>query len=185
VPVEILRSFLQPVVEEADEESRAAALPHGTREDARELLVTYARCLELEDDRARSSVAAGLAELADVLERLWPHPESSAREGGFPREIIDLLCRALCREDVSRTAGLVAAAIEKLARAAFAVRDYLAFERILDALDGIGEGYGTRWGADETAEANKELAEGLARRLVADERWLGLVDAAVFGPPHG
>jgi len=185
VPIETIRSFLRPGVEVSNEESRAAAVPCGTREEARELLVTYARCLEPEDNQARNTVAAGLAELADILEGLWPHPEASAREGGFPREIIDLLCRALSREDDARTAGLLAAALERVARAAFAGRDYLAFERILDALDAIGEGYRTRWGDDEAAEANVEMAEDLARRLVADERWLGLVDAAVFGPAQG
>ena len=185
VPIEILRAFVLTVVDGPNGESQSAALPCETREDAREMLVTYARCLELEDDRARSSVAAGLAELSDVLEKLWPHPESSARTRGFPTEIIDLLCRALSRESVSRTAGLIAAAIEKVSRAAFVTQDYSAFERILDALDAMGEGYRTLRGADEATEDNAELAEDLARRLVADERWLALVDAAVFGSNQG
>lgn len=181
VPVETLRNFVQSLLDSRDRGTHETANPFGTREEARNLIVGYARCLEAERDDARSGVAAGLAELAETLKELWPHPESSGTAREFPQKLIDLLCGALSREKSHRIAGLLAAALERVARAAFDARDFRAFERVLCGLEEISMGQ-MAWGSSErSAAASIELAESVARRLVADERWMELVDAAVFG----
>ncbi len=160
VPAPALRRYLEHLASR-DREEAAGASPR----EARGVLLNYARCLDSEESKARRAVAAGLAELHLLLERLWPHQ--------LPEELSRGVVRALTRESSPGIAGLLAAVIENLVRLALAKGDYAEFERILEGL--------------ERAPRDPEhahLAE-LAKRIVGDEHWLGLVDAALFHWPRG
>jgi len=133
--------------------------PENTAREARPVLLNYVRCLEFREDRARRAVASGLTDLQPQLERLWPHQ--------LPEELSRTVLRALEREVSPGIAGLLAAVAGNLARLALGRSDYAEFERILATLEN----------APRDAE-HAHLAV-LASRLVTDERWLLLVDAAL------
>ena len=128
-------------------------------EEGRATLLSYARCLQSEENKARRAVAAGLAEIAPQIDRLWPHPSAV----DFGRDIV----RALLAESSPGIAGLLSAAVENLARISLVKRQYAEFERILEAL--------------EAAPRDDEHAHiaTLVGRIVNDERWLYLVDDAL------
>jgi hypothetical protein len=130
-----------------------------SRREARLVLLNYARCLENENVHARRAAAAGLGELQGLTERFWPHQ--------LPEELSRGVLRALSKERVPEIAALLAALTENLARLAVERSDFPAFENILVAL--------------EQAPRDGEHAHlaALATRLVAEDRWLLLVDAAL------
>jgi hypothetical protein len=150
VPVAELRRYLEQL---ADAGSNAPG------REAWFVLLSYARCLESEKGQARRTVATGLIELHPLLERLWPRQ--------WPEELTRGVVRALGREASPGIAALLAAVTQNLARLALAKGDYAEFERILEAL--------------ENAPRDDDHAHlaALATRLVADESWLLLVDAAL------
>lgn len=131
--------------------------------EARQVLLNYARGLESEEGTARRAVAAGLAELHPLLERLWPVAS--------PEELTRGVVRALERETSPGIAGLLTAVTENLARVALRQADYAGFERILHALERAPR------------DADHAHLTTLAARLVADEHWLLLVDAALANRP--
>jgi hypothetical protein len=155
IPVAALRRFLHTQARETTGTSPAAA-----NREARLTILRYARCLESQEIDARRAVAASLVELAPDIERLWPDRAA--------QELSRFVVRALGRETLPSIAGLLTAVAENLARLALARADYAAFESILDALG--------------AAPPDAEFAHlrALAERFIADERWLSLVDAAVF-----
>jgi len=165
VPVASLRRTLEQLLDAArlDPNDESDAPSGGSSREARKLLLNYARCLESEEGAARRAVAAGLAELHPLLERLWPNqvPEEPAR----------CIVRALERETSPGIAGLLTAVTENLARLALRQADYAGFERIMEAL--------------ERAPHDAEHAHltSLAAGFVADDRWLLLVDAALASRP--
>ncbi len=140
-------------------EQLAEAGPETSGRQARQALLNYVRCLEFKEDRARRAVSSGLTELLPLLERLWPHQ--------LPEELSRTVLRALEREVSPGIAGLLAAVVENLARLALVKPDYAEFERILQTL--------------ENAPRDTDHAHmvALAGRLVTDERWLLLIDAAL------
>ena len=137
-----------------------------TRQDAKDApcFLAYARCLESEEGKARRAVAAGLAEIAPQMERLWPH--SSATE--FGRGIVRAL---LLLESSPGIAGLLSAVVENLARVSLVKHDYTEFERILETL--------------ESAPRDDEHAHitTLVGRILNDDQWLYLVDEALANRP--
>ncbi|HEX2711776.1 MAG TPA: PilZ domain-containing protein, partial [Candidatus Acidoferrales bacterium] len=160
VPVGLLRHYLEHLANAGPDAS-----PGASPREARIVLLNYARCLESEDGKARRAVAAGLAELYPLVDQLWPHQ--------FPEELSRGAVRALASEASPGIAGLLAAATENLARLALRKGDYAEFERILQGL--------------ESAPGDSEHAHmaALAGRIVADERWLTLIEAALFNRPRG
>ena len=68
VPAAVVARFLEPLAAAAESKKSEAAGREG-----RAVLLSYARCLESEEGKARRAVAAGLAEIAPQIERLWPH----------------------------------------------------------------------------------------------------------------
>jgi hypothetical protein len=150
VPVPALRQTLGQL---------ADAGADAPRREARNIVLNYARRLEHVDASARRSVAAGLNELTSIIESLWPNqvPEDLSRGG----------MKALDKETAPETAGLLAAFVESLGRIAVNRADYAGFESILSSL--------------ERAPQDKEHdhVTALANRLVAQDRWLLLVDAAL------
>lgn len=131
--------------------------------EARLVLLSYARGLESADVQARRAVAAGLVELYPLLERIWPHQ--------LPEELSRGVVRALVRETSPGIAGLLAAVTENLARLAIRRADYVEFEGILEELERAPR------------DAKHTHLAALVGRIVADERWLGLVDSALANRP--
>jgi len=158
VPAAVVARYLEPLAVAAEKKKADAAAREG-----RAVLMAYARCLESEESKARRAVAAGLAEIAPQLERLWPH--SSAPD--FGRGIV----QALLLETSPGIAGLLSAVAEKLARTSLLKREYAEFERILEAL--------------EAAPRDDEHAHiaTLVGRVLSDEQWLYLVDEALSSQP--
>jgi PilZ domain len=128
------------------------------RREARNIVLNYARRIDNQDAAARRSVAAGLNELTTVIESLWPNQ--------VPEDLSRGTLKALEEETVPETAALLAAFLETLGRIAVNRGDYSGLEGILIGLE----------------KAPKDQAHdhmsALVRRLVGQDRWLLLVDAA-------
>jgi hypothetical protein len=158
VPAGVLARYLEPLAAAAEKKQVDAAGREG-----RGVLLAYARCLESEEGKARRAVAAGLAEVAPQMERLWPH--SSAPE--FGRGIV----HALLLENSPGIAGLLSAAVENLARISLVKHDYAEFERILETLESSPRD-------DEHAHITTLVA-----RILNDDQWLYLVDESLANRP--
>ena len=158
VPSSVVARYLEPLALAAEKKKADAAAREG-----RAVLLAYARCLESEESKARRTVAAGLAEIAPQTERLWPHPSAA----DFGRGIV----QALLRENSPGIAGLLSAAVEKLARTSLMRREYTEFERILETLEAAPRD-------DEHAHIST-----LVGRILNDEQWLYLVDEALSPRP--
>jgi hypothetical protein len=150
VPIVALRQTLTQLAE---------AGADAPRREARSMLLNYARRIESEDAGARRSVAAGLNELTAVIESLWPNQ--------LPEELSGGTLKALEKETVPETAALLAAFLETLGRIAVNRGDYAGFEGILNGLERAPK------------DREHDHMAALARRLVAQDRWLLLVDAAL------
>jgi hypothetical protein len=158
VPATVVARFLEPLAAAAEKKKSDAAAREG-----RAVLLAYARCLGSEESKARRAVAAGIAEIAPQMERLWPH----ASAADFGRGIV----QALLLESSPGIAGLLSAVVEKLARASLLKREYAEFERILEALEAAPRD-------DEHAHIST-----LVGRILSDEQWLYLVDEALSSQP--
>jgi hypothetical protein len=130
-----------------------------SRREARNILLNYSRRIENEDASARRSVAAGLNELTVVIESLWPNQ--------VPEDLSRGTLKALETENIPETAALLAAFLETLGRIAVNRGDYLGFEGILTGLE------------KSPKDREHDHMSALAQRLVAQDRWLLLVDAAL------
>jgi hypothetical protein len=150
VPVSAIRSAL---VQLADAGADAP------RREARNILLNYARRLQTLDASPRRTVAAGLQELSAVIESLWPNQ--------IPEELNRCALLALERESVPETAALLSAFLEMLGRIAVTRGDFAGLEGILIGLE------------KPPQEARFEHMHALAHRLIAQDRWLLLVDAAL------
>jgi hypothetical protein len=153
LPVPVLRAYLAPLLTAA-ERKRAEA----SGSEARRALTDFVRCLNSSKASVRRTVAAGLVELADLLPRLWPHPQLA----GLQANIVT----ALAQESSPAAGVLLASATETLARIALERRAYAEFERILTDLDTV-------------PATSREPIQPLARRLFEPQYWLPLVDAAL------
>src|SRR5262249_21229024 len=129
------------------------------RREARNILLNYARRIENQDANARRAVAAGLNELTTVIESLWPNQ--------VPDDLSRGTLAALESESKPETAALLAAFLETLGRIAVNRGDYVGFEAILIGLE------------KSPKDREHDHMTALARRLVAQERWLLLVDASL------
>jgi PilZ domain len=154
VPISVVRQTLSQLVEAGAE---------APRREARTILLNYARRLEHADSAARRVVAAGLSELSPLLERLWPNQ--------LPEELSKLALAALTREQAPETTGLLAAFLETLGRTAVTRGDFAGFENILIALEKLPR------------DAEHEHMNALGHRLVANDRWMLLVDASLANRP--
>ena len=150
VPIPVIRQTLGQLVE---------AGADAPRREARTILLNYARRLEHKDAAPRRIVAAGLGELTLLLERLWPNQ--------LPEEFSKLALTGLTKEAVPETSALLAAFLETLGRIAVNRGDFASFENILLGLEHVPR------------DAEHEHISALARRLVANDRWMLLVDAAL------
>jgi len=129
------------------------------RREARNILLNYARRIENEEAGARRCVAAGLNELTAVIESLWPNQ--------VPEDLSRGTLKALESESRPETAALLAAFLETLGRIAVNRGDYVGFEGILNGLE------------KSPKDREHDHMTALARRLVAQDRWLLLVDASL------
>jgi hypothetical protein len=154
VPISVIRQTLSHLVE-ADAEA--------PRREARTILLNYARRLEHADPAARRIVAAGLGELSPLLERLWPNQ--------LPEELARLTHTTLIKEQAPEATALLAAFLETLGRIAVSRGDFAGFENILFALEKLPR------------DAQHEHLNALGHRLVANDRWMLLVDAALANRP--
>jgi len=129
------------------------------RREARNIVLNYARRIEHTDPSARRSVAAGLNELSSLFESLWPNQ--------LPEDLSRGAMKALDTEKAPETAALLAAFVESLGRIALTRADYSGFECILTGLERVPQ--------------DKEHGHmaALASRLVAQDRWLLMADAAL------
>jgi len=129
------------------------------RREARNIVLNYSRRIEHSDPSARRAVAAGLNELSPIFESLWPNQ--------LPEDLSRSAMKALDSEKSPETAALLAAFVESLGRIAVNRADYTGFENILVGLERVPQ--------------DKEHGHmtALANRLVAQDRWLLLVDAAL------
>jgi PilZ domain len=150
VPVTAIRSAL---VQLADAGADAP------RREARNILLNYSRRLETPDRAARRTVAAGLKDLSSVIESLWPNQ--------VPEELNRCALKALEHEAVPETAALLSAFLEVLGRIAVTRGDYAGLEGILSGLE------------KPPRESQFEHMHALALRLIAQDRFLLLVDAAL------
>ncbi len=130
------------------------------RREARSMVLNYARRLAHPDATARRTVAAGLNELTAIIESLWPNQ--------LPDDLSLGAMKALDAETIPETGALLAAFIETLARIAVNRADYAGFETILIGLERPPQG-----------NEHDHLMAALSQRLVAQDRWLLLVDAAL------
>jgi hypothetical protein len=129
------------------------------RREARNILLNYARHMDSEDAAARRSIAAGLNELTPIIESLWPNQ--------LPEDLSRGTLKALEKETVPEAAALLAAFLETLGRVAVNRGDYSGFEAILIGLEKTPK------------DREHDHMSALAHRLVAQDRWLLLVDAAL------
>ena len=150
VPVSALRRTLRHL-------SDAGA--DAPRREARSILLNYARGLALTDPLARRTVAAGLVELTPLLESLWPNQ--------LPEDLSRGALTALEKETIPENGALLAAFLETLGGIAVTRADFAGFEAILAGLEK----------APRDSEHGHMAA--LAESLVAQDRWLLLVDAAL------
>ena len=150
VPIAVIRQTLAQLVDTGAE---------APRREARAILLSYARRLEHADSPARRIVAAGLGELTPLLESLWPNQ--------LPEELSKLTLAALVRETAPETSALLAAFLETLGRIAVSRGDFAGFENILHGLERLPR------------DAEHEYMTALGHRLVANDRWMMLVDAAL------
>lgn len=129
------------------------------RREARHIVLNYARRMEHDDPRARRAVAGGLNELTPIIESLWPNQ--------LPEDLSQGALKALELERNPQTSALLATFLESLSRIAAIRGDYAGFEAILLALEHVPQ--------------DREHAHlgALAKRLVAQDRWMLLVDAAL------
>jgi hypothetical protein len=158
IPSAVIAQHLEPLAKAAKNKKAEASGREG-----RAVLTAYARCLESEEGKIRRSVAAGLTELASQIERLWPH--SSIPE--FGRAIV----QALLLEASPGTAGLLAVAVENLARVSLIKQDYAEFERMLETLERAPRD-------DEHAHISTLLG-----RILSEERWLYLINEGLANRP--
>jgi hypothetical protein len=150
VPVVALRQTLTQL---------ADAGADAPRREARNIILNYARRLDHPEATARRAVAAGLNELTSIIESLWPNQ--------VPEDLSHGAMKAMETESAPETAGLLAAFLESLGRIAISRADYAGFESILDGLE------------RSPRDVEHEPMKALAHRLVAQDRWLVLVDAAL------
>jgi hypothetical protein len=132
--------------------------------EARLQLLLYSGCLELENEKARRAVAAGLVEMQPLIEKLWPQE--------LPTGLVDGVMAALHAEVSPGTATLLARVTENLAGFALGISDYAGFERIVESLEDAPRD-------DDHAHISELLA-----RIVADERWMEIVDAGLSQRPR-
>jgi hypothetical protein len=154
VPIPVIHQTISQLVE-------AGADAH--RREARAILLNYARRLEQPDPASRRVVAAGLGELSPLLERLWPNQ--------LPEELSKLTLIALTKEQTPETTALLAAFLETLGRTAVSHGDFAGFENILIALEKLPR------------DAEHEHMNALGHRLIANDRWMMLVDASLANRP--
>jgi hypothetical protein len=133
------------------------------RREARHILLNYARRLEHEDSRAHRTVAAGLLELCPIIESLWPNQ--------LPDDLSRGALQALETERHPQAAASLASFLEWLSRIAATRGDYAGFEAMLMELE------------NAPREGNHANLSALAKRLVAQDRWLLLMDAALANRP--
>ena len=150
VPIAAIRQTLRQLVD---------AGVDAPRREARTILLNYARRIEHSDPSARRIVAAGLGELTPVLESLWPNQ--------LPEELSRGTMNALAKETVPETSALLASFLETLGRIASTRGDFAGFENILLSLERVPR------------DAEHEHMTALGHRLVANDRWMLLVDAAL------
>ena len=139
--------------------SLSAAGADAPRREARTILVNYARRLDHQDSRARYSVACGLNELTVIIESLWPNQ--------LPADLSSGAMRALATEKSPETVVALSTFLDNLGRMAIHRADYSGFEAILIGLEESLNG------------TTQEHVTTLAHRLVSQDRWLLLVDAAL------
>ncbi len=154
VPVAALRQTLGQLAESGAD---------APRREGRNIVLNFARRLEHTDPSARRAVAAGLNELTAIIESLWPNQ--------LPEDLSRGAMKALDKETAPETAALLAGFVESLGRIGVTRGDFSGFEFLLSGL--------------ERAPQDKEhdhMAE-LANRLVSQDRWLLLVDAALANRP--
>jgi PilZ domain-containing protein len=133
------------------------------RREARNILLNYSRRVEDENASARRAVAAGLNEMTPIIESLWPNQ--------LPEDLSRGTMKALERETIPETAALLAAFLETLGRVAVIRGDYSEFENILIGLERAPK------------DTEHDHLSALAHRLVAQDRWMLLVDAALANRP--
>jgi PilZ domain-containing protein len=154
VPIAALRQNLSQL---------ASAGADAPRREARTIVLNYARRLELSEAAARRSVAAGLNELVPIIESLWPNQ--------LPEDLSRGAMKALVKETAPESAALLAAFVEALGRIAVNRGDYAGFESILTGLERMPR------------DKEHDHLTALCTRLVAPDRWLLLVDAALANRP--
>ncbi len=154
VPVVALRQTLGQLAE---------AGADAPRREARNIVLNYARRLELDNPSSRRSVVAGLNELTSIIETLWLNQ--------LPEDLSRGAMKALEKETVPETAALLAALVESFGRIAVTRADYSGFESILTGLERVPQ------------DREHDHMAALANRLVAQDRWLLLVDAALANRP--
>lgn len=133
------------------------------RREARTIFLNFSRRLENENASARRAVAAGLNEMSAIIESLWPNQ--------LPEDLSRGTMKALEKEAIPETAALLAAFLETLGRVAVIRGDYAAVENILTGLEKAPK------------DTEHDHMSALAQRLVAQDRWLLLVDAALANRP--
>ena len=150
VPVVALRQILAQLSETGAD---------AARQEARAVVLNYARQLEHSEAGARRSVAAGLTELRAIIEALWPNQ--------LPEDLSRGAIKALEKETLPESAALLAAFLETVGRIAVTRGDFAGFENIVNSLERVPQ------------DQAHEYVSALTRRLVAEDRWLILVDAAL------
>ena len=154
VPIGVVRQTLAQLAE---------AGADAPRREARNILLNYSRRLEHADSAARRVVAAGLKELTPLLESLWPNQ--------LPEELGRGTLAALVKERAPETGALLAAFLETLGRIAVVRGDFLGFENILLSLEKLPR------------DSEHEHLNALIHRLVGNDRWTLIVDAAIANRP--
>ena len=154
LPIALLREYLEGLIAAAERRRAEAA-----RREARRAVADYARCLESEEEKARRAVAAGLVELKDVLERIWPCPQLA--------DLGKTVVAALRREVSPGIANLLEQLTQSLATLALARGECAEVEAILAEMDRA------------PSESDEERFAVLTRRIVESEEWLLLVDLAL------
>jgi len=154
VPVVALRQTLRQLADSGAD---------APRREARNIVLNYARRLQVSDSPARRCVAAGLNELVPIIESLWPNQ--------VPEDLARVAMKALESEGAPETGALLAAFVEALGRIAVNRADFAGFESIVLGLERLPR------------DQEHDHMTALSARLVAQDRWCLMVDAAIANRP--
>jgi hypothetical protein len=135
----------------------------GNEREARHILLNYSLGLASRDTALRRAVAAGMSDLMHLVDSCWP--------ALVPEELSRGALHVLMEEQAPELIAMLSSIVDQLARMALRKRDFAELEQILLEL---GKG---------AANAGQTHLESLGQRLLSEQNWSALMQAALENRP--